>query len=130
MTDATPDRSAPETVPVVEKMRDEACDDLVATVRDALAELAYMSRHAYRVGGHRERGEAALTVLASRLEQAEQAVRDDREVWSFDTLVYVAQRLLDEQYPPEVFTGASGDPGPALVVALRDALAGLAGGDQ
>ena len=30
-----------------------------------------------------------------------------------------------EKYPPDIFTGESGDPGPLFVVALRNALAAL-----
>jgi len=60
--------------------------------------------------------------MQSEVELLRAALRDDPEKWSWDVLVLVGKRLLDEVYPADIFTGASGDPGPAYVVALRDAL--------
>jgi hypothetical protein len=40
----------------------------------------------------------------------------------WDAVVLVGRSLLDHYYPADIFTGISGDPGPAYVVALRDAL--------
>jgi len=42
------------------------------------------------------------------------------EAW--DAVVLIGRALLDEYYPAQVFTGSSGDAGPAYVVALRAAL--------
>lgn len=47
-------------------------------------------------------------------------VRESPEKWGFDTMMWAADRILDEIYPSDIFTGASGDPGPRLVAALRD----------
>ena len=69
------------------------------------------------------RGSETLTE-AEEIEALREALRDDREKWSFDLCVYVARRCLEENYPPDIFTGESGDPGPRLVVALRDVLRG------
>jgi hypothetical protein len=45
--------------------------------------------------------------------------------WSWQKLVRIGRRILDEVYPEHLFTGASGDTGPLYIVALRDALAVL-----
>ena len=45
-----------------------------------------------------------------------------RDSWSFETMLYVGQRVINEVYPETIFTGASGDLGPQYVAALRDAL--------
>jgi hypothetical protein len=42
---------------------------------------------------------------------------------AWDVVVLIGEELLDHYYPAEVFTGRSGDSGPAYVVALRTALA-------
>lgn len=34
-------------------------------------------------------------------------------------LVVIGRTLLDHYYPENIFTGASGDPGPEYVVAMR-----------
>jgi hypothetical protein len=41
---------------------------------------------------------------------------------AWDAVVKVGQVILDCYYPPDVFTGASGDPGPEYIVCLREAL--------
>lgn len=41
---------------------------------------------------------------------------------AWDAVVVIGQALLDHYYPATVFTGSSGDSGPAYVVALRNAL--------
>lgn len=56
------------------------------------------------------------------LEAAEAAMSEDPARWNFDTLVFVAQTLLDRHWPADVFDGSSGDPGPVFVARLRDAL--------
>lgn len=48
----------------------------------------------------------------------------DRKTWTFDTLLYVADRLLSEFYPDDIFPDvpeedAKGDPGPQLIRAIR-----------
>lgn len=45
---------------------------------------------------------------------------------SWDAVVLIGTELLDAYYPADIFTGISGDLGPAYVVALRDALAAIA----
>ena len=60
--------------------------------------------------------------MAEEIETLHEIVREDRENWSFDSLVYFAKRLLKEVYPEDIFTGASGDAGPLFIVALREAL--------
>jgi hypothetical protein len=45
------------------------------------------------------------------------------DAWSFDDLVAMAKRILDERYPADIFTGVSGDLGPRFVVALREMIA-------
>jgi hypothetical protein len=39
--------------------------------------------------------------------------------WSFDDLVAIAKRILDYNYPADIFTGESRDSGPRFVAALR-----------
>lgn len=43
----------------------------------------------------------------------------------FDDLVGILRFILDAHYPPEIFDGSSGDPGPVFIARLRQALAGL-----
>lgn len=66
--------------------------------------------------------ERAIEAALAALEQAHEALAEDREKWNFDTALYVGALLLAKVYPENVFTGASGDDGPTYVVALRDAL--------
>lgn len=47
---------------------------------------------------------------------------NDLSKWSFDALLAMAKRMLDEVYPATIFTGESGDSGPQFVVALREAI--------
>lgn len=73
---------------------------------------------AARLRGHREQRE--LREERDRLEEA----LHDRKTWTFDTLLYVADRLLDEFYPDDIFPDvpeedAKGDPGPQLIRAIR-----------
>ena len=42
---------------------------------------------------------------------------------AWDAIVLVGTELLNAYYPADIFTGISGDAGPAYVVALRNALA-------
>lgn len=37
-------------------------------------------------------------------------------------IVRIGQTILDYAYPEDIFNGSSGDPGPAYIVALRNAL--------
>ena len=50
-------------------------------------------------------------------------LNEQREKWSFDTLMYAATVLLREWYPPDIIPAQphtdEGDPGPHLVRALR-----------
>jgi len=47
-----------------------------------------------------------------------------------DWVTYVTlTRAWLEKYPPDIFTGVSGDPGPLFVVAVRNALIELGGGE-
>lgn len=58
-----------------------------------------------------------------------EALREDREKWSFDTLLFVADQLLAEVYPTDIFPPDERlddrDPGPYLVDALRRCRAAL-----
>lgn len=80
-------------------------------------------------GAHRYWFDRAVKAEAE-CERLRAALRDDPGKWSFATLVTVARLLLDENYPADIFTGVSGDPGPVFVVRLREALAALGGGRQ
>ncbi len=40
----------------------------------------------------------------------------------FDFLLYLGKKILDKNYPTDVFTGESGEAGPNFIVALREAL--------
>ena len=51
------------------------------------------------------------------------ALAQDR---AWDAVVLVGRALLDKYYPTDIFTGVSGDTGPAYVVALRAALDAIA----
>ena len=73
----------------------------------------------------RERWKAA----EERERVLQEALESDPEKWSFDGLVRIAQALLDASYPPDIFTGESGDPGPLFVARLRQALAALDDGE-
>ena len=53
-------------------------------------------------------------------EQTEHWGEVDR--WAWKKVVRVGRRIVSEVYPPEVFTGSSGDTGPLYIVALRAAL--------
>jgi hypothetical protein len=72
-----------------------------------------------------ERLEAERDELLTINERLRVALSDDPRRWSWDVLVMVGQRLLDEVYPADIFTGVSGDKGPVYVVALRNALRAL-----
>lgn len=65
--------------------------------------------------------------LREELARLSEALRDDRSRWSFWTLVFIARRLLEAEYPPDIFVGdgRTGDPGPRFVAQLRAALAAL-----
>ena len=71
-------------------------------------------------------------VKANRVEQLEreverltEAVTTDPAKWSFQTLVLIAQRLLDYDYPDDVFTGLSDDAGVVFVRRLSEAIQAL-----
>jgi len=53
----------------------------------------------------------------------EDALRQEPDKWSFAGLLTIAELILAADYPPDIFTGASGDPGPRFLVALREAVA-------
>lgn len=56
-----------------------------------------------------------------RLELIAMLAAESPEAW--DAIILIGRELLDTYYPARVFTGESGDSGPAYVVALREALA-------
>jgi len=68
---------------------------------------------------------AEMQELRAEIRRLWAALRDEPEKWSWNVLVMVGHRLLDELYPADVLTGVSGDSGPAYVVALRNALHAL-----
>ena len=70
--------------------------------------------------------EAALREALAENERLREALAEDPAKWSFWTLVEIARLILEADYPPDVFTGASGDPGPVFLARLREALAVLA----
>ena len=49
------------------------------------------------------------------------ALLAQNKAWA--AVVLIGRALLDFYYPSDMFTGASGDSGPAYIVALREALA-------
>ena len=65
---------------------------------------------------------AELATLRKRLSVAEEALREDRTKWSFDALLFMAEWMLQENYPADVFDRWLKDPGPALCKALREAV--------
>jgi hypothetical protein len=74
----------------------------------------------------------AHNALAAELESVREerdtalaALREDRAKWGWSVVLYVGRRVLDEVYPADIFTGASGDSGPRYIAALRDALAAI-----
>ncbi len=89
----------------------------------------------WRFGADESYGELEPTELCNcrdRLSAAEREVERWREVateardkWSFDALVWMANRMLDDNYRADVFTGESGEPGPLFVSRMREALAAL-----
>jgi len=60
---------------------------------------------------------------ANEIERLSEIVREDPAAWSFDTLLFIGRKMLAEVYPPDIFTGESGDSGPEFIVALRRAIA-------
>ena len=77
--------------------------------------------------GWKDGGEGALEFLMRRtrevaLEDCADEIERLRSIhaWSFDDLVAMVKRILDERYPADVFTGESGDLGLRFVVALRE----------
>ena len=67
-----------------------------------------------------------MAEAADEIERLREMVAENPNKWPFETLMVAADRLLEEHYPSDIFTGASGDPGSNLVVALRDCRARLA----
>lgn len=68
---------------------------------------------------------AALTVERDRLQQENEILSEhisDLESNVWERVVRVGTVMLDQFYPPDIFTGESGDAGPTYVVALREAL--------
>ena len=73
---------------------------------------------------------AALAALLAEREALIDALQEDRDKWRFDTLLVAADALLARAYPDDVFPDlddpqVEGDPGPALVRALRRCRAAL-----
>lgn len=58
--------------------------------------------------------------LLTENERLREIINEQPEKWSFDTLMWAADKILDEIFPADIFTGVSGDAGPRLVAALRD----------
>jgi hypothetical protein len=52
----------------------------------------------------------------------DEALRENREKWGWKCIMSIGQRILDEVYPADIFTGESGDLGPRYIVALREAI--------
>lgn len=76
--------------------------------------------------------EAAVDVGILGRDQAQYARRQIDAVFTeslnaagFDDLVGILRWILDAHYPPEIFDGSGGDPGPVFIARLREALAGL-----
>ena len=66
--------------------------------------------------------QAAITAHKAWLESQGLVIQPEGHphTWPFEILMAAADRMLAEHYPPDIFTGVSGDPGPNLVVALRE----------
>ncbi len=58
-------------------------------------------------------------------QQIDAVFTDALNAAGFDDLVGILRWILDAHYPPEIFDGSSGDPGPVFIARLREALAGL-----
>jgi hypothetical protein len=52
----------------------------------------------------------------------EEALREDRDKWSFNALVAVARLMLDRLYPEDTMRPMGRDAGPRFTLALRAAL--------
>lgn len=82
-----------------------------------IAELA-------KCGEHRQ---DIIEILEGRVEELG---ADNQRLRDPDWVTYVTlTRAWLEKYPPDIFTGVSGDPGPLFVVAVRNALIELGGGE-
>ena len=65
--------------------------------------------------------EPVLEKLQAQNESLQEQVIKLEGNMGFENFVSVATRWL-ENYPPDIFTGVSGDPGPVFVVAIRNAI--------
>lgn len=70
--------------------------------------------------GHRRTVEGCDQCRIAELEVENQRLRDP----DWKTYITITEKWL-EKYPPDIFTGVSGDLGPLFVVAIRNALAAL-----
>jgi len=65
-------------------------------------------------------GETVADKEVKRLQEQVKELEDP----GWEQFINLATQWL-EKYPPDIFTGESGDPGPLFVVALRSAIAAL-----
>jgi hypothetical protein len=101
-----------------EASRDECLEEIGALERE-VERLRELKTPASRELLNITKG--CLDNAEAEIERLLAALRDEPEKWSWDVLVMVGRRLLDEVYPADIFTGVSGDTGPQYVVALRNA---------
>ena len=75
--------------------------------------------------GSIEKLEVENATLRARVEELEEGEEPKSNVdrWPWEKMLRIAKRIEREVYPPDVFNGSSGDPGPELLVALRKAIA-------
>jgi hypothetical protein len=73
---------------------------------------------------------AEVARLTREVEHWREIATEDPEKWSFDALVWMANRMLTEIYPEKVFTGESGELGPGFVSGFRKLIASLTPKEQ
>jgi hypothetical protein len=86
------------------------------------------TRETERANRDRQAAERQVEALREDNERLNEAVSQHPEKWSFDTMLFIARRVLDVWYPTNVKVVCdkdSPDPGPRLAAALHDCLAAL-----
>jgi transcription termination factor NusB len=91
----------------------------------------YYADHLYveEAEADKRAAERQVEALREDNERLSEAVSEHPEKWSFDTMLFIARRVLDVWYPTDVKVVCdkdAPDPGPRLAAALHDCLAALA----
>lgn len=87
-----------------------------------IARLYLVDENAKELQAEIEKLHEVLKKANYEIAQLSEVVSKSPKKWSFHTLMWAANRILAEHYPQHIVTGVSGDPGPRLIVALRDCL--------